>query len=33
MKGQEAYEIAKNNVKCFYLCEKEGIKVVGCFGP
>ena len=33
MKGQEAYEIAKNNIKFCYLCGVEEIKFLGCFVP
>ena len=33
MKGQEAYEIAKNNVKCCFLCGEDKIEVLGCFVP
>jgi len=33
VKAEEAFKLAKNNIKYCYLCEKEGIKFVGCFAP
>jgi len=33
VKAQKAYNLAKDNVKCCYLCEKEEIEVMGCFVP
>ena len=33
MKAQKAYKLARDNVKCCYLCGKEEIKVLGCCVP
>ncbi|MBA7585628.1 hypothetical protein ES708_27614 [subsurface metagenome] len=33
MKAQKAYKLAKDDVKCCYLCGKEEIEVLGCFVP